>query len=156
MRLDAGDIVLLPFPHTSVSGGKQRPALALTSPADNADSPDVIVAYVTSQHGAVQVLPQPFAVLRAAAPARGRAGANPDTLLQFVAGAAVRRVPGIALGQRGQVGLALTSRLRVNVRQSTHHATRLEVAGLVGAHREGSRSLARDARSDSARDANHL
>ncbi|MHB8634157.1 MAG: type II toxin-antitoxin system PemK/MazF family toxin [Thermoplasmatota archaeon] len=49
MTLDAGDLVLIPFPHTDLARGKQRPALVLTSKDYNAGSPDMIVAFVTSQ-----------------------------------------------------------------------------------------------------------
>ncbi|MGQ0536009.1 MAG: type II toxin-antitoxin system PemK/MazF family toxin [Methanobacteriota archaeon] len=48
MRLDAGDLVLVPFPHTDLTAGKQRPALVLTSASYNAASPDAVIAYVTS------------------------------------------------------------------------------------------------------------
>ncbi|MGB0653227.1 MAG: type II toxin-antitoxin system PemK/MazF family toxin [Thermoplasmatota archaeon] len=49
MTLDAGDIVLLPFPHTDLKSGKKRPALVLTDAAYHGDSLDVVLAYVTSQ-----------------------------------------------------------------------------------------------------------
>lgn len=49
MPLEAGDLVLVPFPHTDLTSGKKRPALVLTSAAYNASSPDAVVAYVTSQ-----------------------------------------------------------------------------------------------------------
>lgn len=49
MRLDAGDVALLPFPYTDLSSRKQRPALVLTSASYNRRHADVLVAYVTSQ-----------------------------------------------------------------------------------------------------------
>lgn len=49
MTLDAGDLVLLPYPHTDLSPSKRRPALVVTPSSYNVDSQDVIVAFVTSR-----------------------------------------------------------------------------------------------------------
>ena len=49
MKLEAGDIVLLPFPHTNLKAGKKRPALVLTGLEYNGNSMDVVLAFVTSQ-----------------------------------------------------------------------------------------------------------
>ncbi len=49
MKLDAGQIVLLPFPYTNLKTGKRRPALVLTGRDYNDESLDVVLAYVTSQ-----------------------------------------------------------------------------------------------------------
>lgn len=49
MKLDAGQVVLLPFPHTNMKTGKKRPALVLTHREFNDRSRDTILAYVTSQ-----------------------------------------------------------------------------------------------------------
>ncbi len=49
MRLEAGSVVLLPFPYTNLQAGKKRPALVLTDDEYNAGSPDVVLAFVTSR-----------------------------------------------------------------------------------------------------------
>ncbi len=49
MKLDAGQVVLLPFPYTNLKTGKKRPALVLTGRDYNDTSLDVVLAYVTSQ-----------------------------------------------------------------------------------------------------------
>lgn len=49
MTLDAGDVVLVPFPYTDLSSRKQRPALVLTPASYNRRHADVLVAYVTSK-----------------------------------------------------------------------------------------------------------
>lgn len=61
MRLDAGDLVLVPFPFSDLTSSKTRPALVLSSAAYNADSRDVIVCAVTSNlaNAAHSVLLQP-------------------------------------------------------------------------------------------------
>ena len=48
MRLDAGDIVLVPFPFTDLSSHKTRPAMVLTGADYNAASQDIIVCGITS------------------------------------------------------------------------------------------------------------
>lgn len=47
-RLDAGDIVLVPFPFTDLSAAKSRPALVMTTRSYNDTSSDVIVCGITS------------------------------------------------------------------------------------------------------------
>ncbi|MHB8604189.1 MAG: type II toxin-antitoxin system PemK/MazF family toxin [Thermoplasmatota archaeon] len=46
--LEAGDLVLVPFPFTDLSSAKQRPALVLSDAAVNAASADVVVCALTS------------------------------------------------------------------------------------------------------------
>lgn len=48
MKLEPGDLVLLPFPFTDLSAHKTRPALVLSNSDYNASSADVIVCGVTS------------------------------------------------------------------------------------------------------------
>lgn len=48
-RFEFGDVVLVPFPFTDQSSTKKRPAVVVSSPAYNAERPDVIVMAVTSQ-----------------------------------------------------------------------------------------------------------
>jgi mRNA interferase MazF len=43
-----GDIVLIPFPFTDLSGRKARPALVVSSDLDNEHSDDLILAAITS------------------------------------------------------------------------------------------------------------
>jgi len=45
----AGDVLLVPYPFTDQSGGKQRPAVVLSSSTYNQTHPDVILAAITSQ-----------------------------------------------------------------------------------------------------------
>ena len=47
-RFDAGDLVLIPFPFTDLSGTKRRPVLVLSPAAYNRRSRDLIVCGVTS------------------------------------------------------------------------------------------------------------
>lgn len=47
--LEAGDIVLVPFPFTDLSAAKRRPALVLTGSAYHETSGDFVAAYVTSE-----------------------------------------------------------------------------------------------------------
>lgn len=44
-----GDVVLVPFPFTDLSGAKQRPALIVSPDSLNAIREDVVVAAITSQ-----------------------------------------------------------------------------------------------------------
>jgi mRNA interferase MazF len=44
-----GEIVLVPFPFTDLTGVKQRPALVISSDAFNAVRDDVLIAAITSQ-----------------------------------------------------------------------------------------------------------
>lgn len=47
MRLDQGDLVLVPFPYSDLTSKKQRPALVLSNAAFN-EGRDVIVCAITS------------------------------------------------------------------------------------------------------------
>ena len=49
MRLDAGDIALLPFPYADLTTTKRRPTLVLTPASYHQAHPDAVVAYMTSQ-----------------------------------------------------------------------------------------------------------
>lgn len=49
MKLEPGDLVLVPFPFSDLSGSKSRPAIVLSSEAYNDGSKDVIVCGVTSK-----------------------------------------------------------------------------------------------------------
>jgi mRNA interferase MazF len=49
MPFDFGDIVLVPFPFTSQTASKKRPAVVVSSHAYNAAKPDLVVMAVTSQ-----------------------------------------------------------------------------------------------------------
>jgi mRNA interferase MazF len=44
-----GDILLLPFPFTDLSGKKQRPAVVVSGNSYNKAHPDLILAPITSQ-----------------------------------------------------------------------------------------------------------
>src|SRR5436309_2573342 len=44
-----GDVVLVPFPFTDLTGSKQRPAIIVSSYAFNAGHSDVLLVAVTSQ-----------------------------------------------------------------------------------------------------------
>jgi mRNA interferase MazF len=61
MKLDAGDLVLVPFPFTDLSSAKARPALVLSAAAYNEASRDVILCGVTSNlaNAAHSVLVEP-------------------------------------------------------------------------------------------------
>lgn len=48
-HFEFGDIVLVPFPFTDQSATKKRPAVIISSPAYNAERPDLIIMAVTSQ-----------------------------------------------------------------------------------------------------------
>ena len=49
MPFDFGDIVLVPFPFTSQTASKKRPAVVVSGRAYNAAKPDIVVMAVTSQ-----------------------------------------------------------------------------------------------------------
>jgi mRNA interferase MazF len=49
MPFDFGDIVLVPFPFTSQTASKKRPAVVVSNRAYNEARPDLIVMAVTSQ-----------------------------------------------------------------------------------------------------------
>lgn len=44
-----GEIVLVPFPYSDLSGAKRRPVLIVSNDAYNASFPDVVVVVVTSK-----------------------------------------------------------------------------------------------------------
>jgi mRNA interferase MazF len=44
-----GDVVLVPFPFTDLTGAKQRPALVISSDVFNFSRDDVLIAAITSQ-----------------------------------------------------------------------------------------------------------
>jgi mRNA interferase MazF len=49
MKFEFGDAVLVPFPFTSQTASKQRPAVIVSSRAYNRAKPDVVLMAVTSQ-----------------------------------------------------------------------------------------------------------
>ena len=49
MPYNFGDVVLVPFPFTSQSASKKRPAVIVSTHAYNSEKPDVVVMAVTSQ-----------------------------------------------------------------------------------------------------------
>ena len=49
MSFEFGDIVLVPFPFTSQTAAKKRPAVVVSGSAYNQAKPDVVVMAVTSQ-----------------------------------------------------------------------------------------------------------
>jgi mRNA interferase MazF len=49
MPFEFGDVVLVPFPFTSQTVSKKRPAIIVSSRAYNTAKPDVVVMAVTSQ-----------------------------------------------------------------------------------------------------------
>ncbi len=49
MPFDFGDVVLVPFPFTSQTASKKRPAVIVSNGAYNRSRPDIIVMAVTSQ-----------------------------------------------------------------------------------------------------------
>ena len=49
MPFEFGDIVLVPFPFTSQTASKRRPAVVVSNADYNAAKPDVVVMAVTSQ-----------------------------------------------------------------------------------------------------------
>lgn len=56
MPFEFGDIVLVPFPFTSQTASKKRPAVVVSSRAYNAAKPDVVLMAVTSQLRANAIL----------------------------------------------------------------------------------------------------
>ena len=52
-RFIAGDVVILPFPHTNQAGGKKRPAVVLHETKDN----DLLVCMITSAAYGSEVIP---------------------------------------------------------------------------------------------------
>jgi mRNA interferase MazF len=49
MSFESGDVVLVPFPFTSQTTSKQRPAVVVSSPSYNRAKPDVVLMAITSQ-----------------------------------------------------------------------------------------------------------
>jgi mRNA-degrading endonuclease toxin of MazEF toxin-antitoxin module len=49
MPFEFGDVVLVPFPFTSQTASKKRPAIVASNRSYNAAKPDVVVMAVTSQ-----------------------------------------------------------------------------------------------------------
>ncbi len=49
MPFEFGDVVLVPFPFTSQTASKQRPAVIVSSLADNGVTPDIVLMAITSQ-----------------------------------------------------------------------------------------------------------
>ena len=49
MTYKQGEIVLVPFPYSDLSGSKRRPVLVVSNDAYNRSFPDIIVAVITSK-----------------------------------------------------------------------------------------------------------
>ncbi len=49
MPFKFGDVVLVPFPFTSQSASKKRPAVSVSAQEYNAEKPEVVVMAITSQ-----------------------------------------------------------------------------------------------------------
>lgn len=49
MAYKQGEIVLVPFPYSDLSGSKRRPVLIVSNDSYNASFPDVVVAVITSK-----------------------------------------------------------------------------------------------------------
>ena len=49
MPFEFGDVVLMPFPFTSLAASKKRPAVVVSNRAYNTARPDVVVMAITSQ-----------------------------------------------------------------------------------------------------------
>jgi mRNA interferase MazF len=60
MPFEFGDVVLVPFPFTSQTASKKRPAIVVSGRAYNAVKPDVVVMAITSQLRAGAVLGEVF------------------------------------------------------------------------------------------------
>jgi mRNA-degrading endonuclease toxin of MazEF toxin-antitoxin module len=56
MPFEFGDVVLVPFPFTSQTASKQRPAVVVSSLAYNTAKPDLVLMAVTSQPRANTIL----------------------------------------------------------------------------------------------------
>lgn len=84
MKLDAGDLVLVPFPFTGLASARTRPALVLTSAGYNRRSRDVIVCGVTSNlaNAAPGVLIEPRDMARGALLATSRVKVDKVVTLQ--------------------------------------------------------------------------
>ncbi|MDZ7361513.1 MAG: type II toxin-antitoxin system PemK/MazF family toxin [candidate division KSB1 bacterium] len=51
MAYKQGQIVLVPFPYSDLSGSKKRPVLVVSNDVYNASFPDIVVAVITSRIG---------------------------------------------------------------------------------------------------------
>jgi mRNA interferase MazF len=51
MAYKQGEIVLVPFPYSDLSGSKKRPVLVVSNDVYNASFPDIVVAVITSRIG---------------------------------------------------------------------------------------------------------
>lgn len=51
MAYKQGEIVLVPFPYSDLSGSKKRPVLVVSNDVYNASFPDIVVAAITSKIG---------------------------------------------------------------------------------------------------------
>jgi len=95
MTYEPGDLVLVPFPFTDLTGAKRRPVLVLSSRDFNARSQDFIVCGVTSNLGnaahSVLIDGKDLARGRIPAPSRIKV-AKIATLLQSLALRTVGRV----------------------------------------------------------------
>ncbi|MDZ7313684.1 MAG: type II toxin-antitoxin system PemK/MazF family toxin [candidate division KSB1 bacterium] len=49
MAYKQGEIVLVPFPYSDLSGSKRRPVLIVSNDAYNTSFPDIVVAVITSK-----------------------------------------------------------------------------------------------------------
>jgi mRNA-degrading endonuclease toxin of MazEF toxin-antitoxin module len=49
MPFEFGDVVLVPFPFTSMTASKQRPAVVVSTRAYNSAKPDIVMMAITSQ-----------------------------------------------------------------------------------------------------------
>ncbi|MFZ0207006.1 MAG: type II toxin-antitoxin system PemK/MazF family toxin [Roseiarcus sp.] len=56
MPFDFGNVVLVPFPFTSQTASKKRPAVIVSGSAYNRVKPDIVVMAITSQFRPVQTL----------------------------------------------------------------------------------------------------
>lgn len=56
MQFEFGDVVLVPFPFTSQTASKKRPAVVVSSGTYNSTKPDVVLMAITSQLRANTVL----------------------------------------------------------------------------------------------------
>jgi mRNA interferase MazF len=50
MPFEFGDVVLVPFPFTSMTASKKRPAVVVSGRAYNSAKPDIVMMAITSQH----------------------------------------------------------------------------------------------------------
>ncbi|MCI0618048.1 type II toxin-antitoxin system PemK/MazF family toxin [bacterium] len=51
MKYKQGEIVLVPFPYSDLSGSKKRPVLVVSNDLYNTSFPDIVVAVITSKIG---------------------------------------------------------------------------------------------------------